>query len=393
MESRIFIFKRQKQPKTETWSKFKKMIPFLNFKDLNINYKTELIDALSDVIDSGHYILGKKVQSFEEKFSNDCGTKHTIGVGNGLDALTIIIRGYKELGIFKEGDEILVPANTYIASIIAITENRLRPVLIEPDIETYNINVELLEKHITERTKGIMTVHLYGRVSYSEKMKNVAEKYGLKIIEDASQSAGAEYKRRKAGNLGDACGISFYPSKNLGALGDAGAITTNDEALAEVVRSLRNYGSEKKYYNKRLGVNSRLDELQAAILEVKLKYLNKDNDIRISIAKKYLENIKNLKIILPKSVEDRSHVWHLFVIRVDNRKRFMKYMYENGVDTMIHYPVPPHKQKAYRVWNDKSYPITEKIHKEVVSLPLHPNLSEKDINIIIHACNSYEANI
>ncbi len=365
------------------------MIPFLNFKDLNSKYKEELMDVISGVIDSGQYILGDRVKSFENKFSKYCDVANTIGTGNGLDALTLIIRAYKELGIFCEGDEILVPANTYIASILSVTENNLNPVLVEPDIDTYNIDVDLLEKHVTKRTKGILTVHLYGLVSYSEKMQAIADKYHLKIIEDSAQAAGAEYKGKKVGALGDAGGISFYPSKNLGALGDAGAVTTNDTRLAEVIRALRNYGSDKKYYNEYIGVNSRLDELQAAVLEVKLKYLDQENNTRIEIAKKYLNGINNKKLILPKEVTDNSHIWHLFVMQVNDRKEFAKHLLDNGVDSMIHYPIPPHKQKAYAGWNDKKYPITEKIHKTVISLPLNPNLSEEETDKIIKVCNAF----
>ena len=365
------------------------MIPFLDFKDLNLPYKKKLMAAIAAVIDSGRYILGSKVEEFENKFSRYCGVKETIGTGNGLDALTLIIRAYKELGVFKEDDEILVPANTYIASILAITENRLKPILIEPDINTYNIDDRLLEKYINKKTKAILTVHLYGRVSYSKKIQAIAQKYGLKIIEDCAQAHGAMYEGKKVGNLGDVAGFSFYPSKPLGALGDAGAVTTNDKKLAEVIRALRNYGSHKKYYNNYTGINSRLDEFQAAILLVKLKYLDENNNKRRKIAELYLNNIKNNKLILPKIEVQKSNVWHLFVIRAENRDKFFKYMLKNGIETLVHYPVPPHKQKAYHKWKDLKHPITEEIHNTVISLPLYQTMQKKEILKIIKACNGY----
>lgn len=365
------------------------MIPFLDFKDLNVPHKKELMTAVSAVIDSGQYILGEKVKLFEKEFSKYCGVKETIGTGNGLDALILIIRAYKEMGIFHEGDEILVPANTYIASILAITENRLKPVLVEPDIKTYNIDGALLEKYVTKKTKAILIVHLYGRVSYSEKMRAIAKKYNLKIIEDCAQAHGAMFKNKKVGNLGDASGFSFYPSKNLGGLGDGGAVTTNDKKLAGIIRALRNYGSYKKYYNKYQGINSRLDELQAAILLVKLKYLDKDNDKRRKIAKMYISNIKNNKLVLPNMGDDESNVWHLFVVRVKNRNKFSKHLTKHGIGFLVHYPVPPHKQKAFVSWNKYRYPITEEIHNTVISLPLHPTMTNQEILRVIKACNNY----
>ncbi len=369
------------------------MIPFLNFKDLNASYKKELLDAISAVIDSGQYILGEKVTQFEAEFSKYTGVKHTIGTGNGLDALTLIIRGYKELDIFNEGDEILVPANTYIASILAITENRLKPVLVEPNINAYNIDVNLLEKAITKKTKAILVVHLYGQVGYSDEIQKIASKHGLKLIEDSAQAAGAVYKGRKVGSLGDAGGISFYPSKNLGAIGDAGAVTTNDDRLAEVIRALRNYGSHVKYHNEYKGVNSRLDEVQAAVLSVKLKYVDQENNKRRAIAKQYIQGIKNEKLILPTLADagnEDSHVWHLFVVRTKNREQFQKYLTDKGIGTLIHYPVPPHKQPAYKEWNSDSYPLTEEIHETVISLPLHPHLTDEEVMHVVEACNQYK---
>lgn len=365
------------------------MIPFLNLKDLNAPYRKELLDAIAEVIDSGHYILGPKVESFEKEFSKYCGVKYTLGTGNGLDALTLIFRAYKEMGVFHEGNEILVPANTYIASVLSITENRLTPVLVEPNINTYNLDDDLLEKHITKKTKAILTVHLYGRVGYSNKMQKVAEKYGLKIIEDGSQAHGAEYGGKKVGNLGDAAGFSLYPSKPLGALGDAGAVTTNDRKLAEMIRTLRNYGSHKKYHNLYKGVNSRLDEMQAAILLVKLKYLDKENEKRRKIAERYLKSIKNDKLLLPKVIDRKSHVWHVFAVRTKERNKFAEYLSGRGIETLVHYPIPPHKQKAYFEWSKQKYPITEEIHNTVISLPLYQTMQEKEISQIIKVCNEY----
>ncbi len=364
------------------------MIPFLDFKDLNAEYKQELMDAISDVIDSGRYILGPRVEEFEKKFAEYCGVKEVIGTGNGLDALTLIIRGYKELGVFREGDEIIVPANTYIATILAIAENHLKPVLVEPDLGTGNIDEKLLEKHITKKTKAILTVHLYGRIAYSETMAKIAKKHKLKIIEDCAQSQGAIYKGKKAGSLGDAAGFSFYPSKNLGALGDAGAVTTSDRKLAAVVRAIRNYGSNNKYYNLYKGVNSRLDEIQAAVLLVKLKYLDRDNEKRRVIARRYLQEISNPALAMPLDFGD-AHVWHLFTVRPQNRKKFQKYLMDQGIDSVIHYPVAPHKQRAFKEWNRRSYPISEKIHATIVSLPLYPGMPEEDMSAVIRACNSY----
>lgn len=365
------------------------MIPFLNLEDLNSPYRKELLKAIANVIDSGKYILGPKVESFEKEFSKYCGVKFTIGVGNGLDALTLIFRAYKELGIFYEGDEILVPANTYIASILSVTENRLKPILVEPDINTYNIDDKLLEKHITKKTKAILAVHLYGQIGYSSKMKKVADKYGLKIIEDGAQAHGAEYKGKKAGNLGDAAGFSLYPSKPLGALGDAGVVTTNDEKLVEMIRALRNYGSHKKYYNLYKGINSRLDEMQAAILLIKLKYLDKENEKRRKIAERYLKNIKNDKLLLPEVIDKKSHVWHVFAVLTKERNKFAEYLSNRGIETLVHYPIPPHKQKAYSEWSKQKYPITDEIHKTEISLPLYQSMREKEILQIIKACDEY----
>ncbi len=365
------------------------MIQFLDLKSINDQYKKELLDAIQNVTNSGWYILGEEVERFEKEFANYCGTKYAVGVGSGLDALRLIIRGYKELEIFKEKEEIIVPANTYIASILAITEERLIPVLVEPDLETYLIDPEKIEEKITERTKAIMVVHLYGQTCDMDKIWKIAKKYNLKIIEDSAQAHGAFYKDKKAGNLGDASGFSFYPGKNLGALGDGGVVTTNDKELAEVVIALRNYGSHKKYEHKYKGLNSRLDELQAAILRVKLKYLDEEIKKRRIISNHYLENIKNEKIILPKLQNEKKHVWHLFVIRTKNRDKLQLYLYEKGIQTMIHYPIPPHRQQAFKEWNTLSLPITEKIHDEVLSLPIYGTLSMDNVDYIVKTINKF----
>ncbi|WP_299238821.1 DegT/DnrJ/EryC1/StrS family aminotransferase [Sulfurihydrogenibium sp.] len=366
------------------------MIPFLDLKKLNAQYRDELIEACTRVIDSGWYILGKEVEEFEKEFANYCGTKYAIGVGNGLDALTLILRAYKELGILSDGDEVIVPANTYIATILAITNNNLIPVLVEPDIDTYLIDPDKIEENITSKTKAIMVVHLYGQTCEMDKINEIAKKYNLKVIEDSAQSHGAYYKDKRSGNLADASGFSFYPGKNLGALGDAGAITTNDDQLAEVLKALRNYGSRKKYENIYKGVNSRLDEIQAAILRVKLKYLDEEIERRRKIARFYLENIKNNNIILPKVREDSNHVWHLFVIRTEKRDKLQKYLLDKGIHTLIHYPIPPHKQIAYKEWNDRSYPITEKISREVLSLPISGVLTLEEAEKVIEAINEFD---
>jgi len=363
------------------------MIKFLDLKKLNLQYGRELLEACKRVLESGWYILGEEVKKFEEEFANYCGTRYAIGVGNGLDALKLIIRGYKELGIFKEGDEIIVPSNTYIATILAISENRLKPTLVEPKLDTYLIDPEKIEEKITERTRAIMVVHLYGQTCEMDKIWEIAKKYDLKIIEDSAQAHGAFYKDKRAGNLGDASGFSFFPSKNLGALGDGGAITTNDKELAEVIRALRNYGSHKKYENLYKGVNSRLDELQAGILRVKLKYLDEENNKRKQIAKYYLENIKNEKVVLPKVITDS--VWHLFVVRTKERNVLQKYLQEKGIQTLIHYPIPPHKQKAYKEWNRLSFPITEKIHNEVLSLPISPVMEREEVEKVVKVVNDF----
>jgi len=367
------------------------MIPFLDLKKINQSFPEEIIENISEVMKSGWYILGEKVMAFENEFSKYCGVKETIGTANGLDALTLIFRAYKELGVMKDGDEVLVPSNTYIASILSITENNLAPILVEPDIESYNINENLIEEKITENTKAIMIVHLYGQVAFTDKIGEIAKFFNLKIIEDSAQAHGAELNGVKTGNFGNASGFSFYPSKNLGCLGDGGAVTTNDPKLAETIRALRNYGSIVKYENKYKGVNSRLDELQAAILSVKLKYLDKENTRRIEIANYYCDNIKNDKIVLPAKFNTNllSHIYHLFVIRTKDRNHLKEYLLDNGIGSDIHYPIPPHKQMAYKEWSNHSYPISEEIHDTVLSIPAGLHLSDGDVEKITTVLNRY----
>ena len=364
-------------------------IPFLDLAKVNHPYRKSIILAISKVIESGSLILGNALSEYENQFSDYCRVNNVIGTGNGLDALTLIIRAYKEMGIFKEGDEIIVPANTYIASILAITECCLEPVFIEPNINTYNIDERLIEPKITSKTKAIMLVHLYGKISFTKAIKKLADNYKLKIIEDCAQSCGATYYGKKSGGLRDAAGFSFYPTKNLGALGDAGAVTTNDDQLSETIKFLRNYGSQTKYINKYRGVNSRMDEMQAAILLVKLKCLDQNNKVRRKIAEYYIDNIINDNLILPLRQNDESHVWHLFVIRTEKRDTFQKYLRKNGIETLIHYPIPPYKQEAYKSYNSHNYPITEKIHKTILSIPLNTALTENEIKRIVSVCNQY----
>lgn len=364
-----------------------KMIKFLDLQKINLQYKDELVETYNRVLNSGWFLLGQELQSFENNYSNYCGVKHTLGVANGLDALTLIIKAYKELGIFNDGDEIIVPSNTYIASILAISQNNLNPVLVEPDLSTYNINPALIENHLTEKTKAIMVVHLYGQLCDMPEINRIASKYNLKVIEDCAQAHGASLEGKKAGAWSDAAGHSFYPGKNLGALADGGAITTNDDELAEIIKALRNYGSHKKYENIYQGVNSRLDELNAAFLNVKLQYLDDVIERRKTVADFYLNNINHPEIILPGSENINSHVWHLFVIRCGERNKLQEYLTQKEVQTLIHYPVPPHKQKAYREWNCLSYPISEKIHNEVLSLPMSEVLTTEEVQKITDTIN------
>ncbi|EMM5120252.1 DegT/DnrJ/EryC1/StrS family aminotransferase [Providencia stuartii] len=370
------------------------MINFLDLKIINAQYDQELKKACARVINSGWYITGNELKIFEENFAHYCGTKYTIGVANGLDALTLVLRAWKELGKLKTGDEVIVQANTYIASVLAITENDLVPVFVEPDTNTYNLSIEGIKSAITDKTKVILPVHLYGQISPMPEIMAIAQQHGLLVLEDCAQSHGASIEGKKAGNWGDAAGFSFYPGKNLGALGDAGAITTNDDELAKTLQALRNYGSHQKYLNLYQGVNSRLDEIQAAMLNVKLKYLDNETLIRQKVALTYLENLNNPLIKLPLTADEyrnnqQSHVWHLFVIATSHRDLLQKHLIEQGVQTLIHYPTPPHKQQAYSQYRNLSLPLTEKIHNEVLSIPISPTLTNNDILTIVQACNSF----
>lgn len=365
------------------------MIKFLDIQKITQKNADEIKQAVNKVIDSGWYLLGNEVKDFEKKFSTFCGVEHTIGVANGLDALRLILRSYIEMGFMAYGDEVIVPANTYIASILAITENQLKPVLVEPSIFTYNIDDSKIEAAITPRTKAIMIVHLYGLCAFNERIRNICKKYNLKLIEDNAQAQGALYEGFRTGSLGDASGTSFYPGKNLGAFGDAGAVTTNDPNLADAVRKLANYGSKVKYEHEYAGLNSRMDEIQAAILNVKLKYLDEDTKRRRAIARRYLRMITNPKIVLPSVLLEENHVWHLFTVRTSFRDKLQKYLSENDIQTVIHYPTPPHRQKAYKCLNHLSFPITEKIHNEILSLPISPVLTDREVNKIVAAVNDY----
>jgi dTDP-4-amino-4,6-dideoxygalactose transaminase len=383
------------------------MIPFLDLKKINQPYETAFQEKLKLVLDNGWYILGKEVETFEKAFAEYCQTQYCIGVGNGFDALVLIFKGYIQLGKLQKGDEVIVPANTYIASILAILQADLIPVLVEPKLETYNINPALIEEKITSKTKAILVVHLYGQLAEMDKINEIANRNNLLVVEDAAQSHGAfgnskknkfqipntdvleNNLKSKISNLKSATAYSFYPGKNLGCLGDGGAINTNDPELAKVLFSLRNYGSDKKYFNEYIGVNSRLDELQAAFLNAKLPNLNSDNDKRQIIAKRYLAEIKNDKITRPFWDLSNNHVFHLFVIRTSKREDLQAYLSENNIQTVIHYPVPAHKQQALKDWNNLSYPITEKIHNEVLSLPISPVLTDEEVSFIVDVLNRY----
>ena len=366
------------------------MIPFLSLKDVTALHGEEINEAVSRVVNGGWYLQGEENNRFEADYSAYIGTKYTVGCGNGLDALIWIFRAYIEMGVMKPGDEVIVPANTYIASILAITENDLKPVLVEPSIDTYQIDDHLIEAAITDRTRAILIVHLYGQCAYTDRIGELCKKYNLKLVEDNAQAHGCKFNGRRTGSLGDAAGHSFYPGKNLGALGDAGAVTTDDKELADTIRSLANYGSTRKYVFKYKGRNSRLDEIQAAVLDVKLKYLDEDNLRRRKVAQYYIENIKNPEIIRPKVADWDAHVFHIFSIRTENRDELQKYLTENGIQTVIHYPIPPHKQECYREWNNLSFPITEKIHDEELSLPMGPAMTEEEMKFVVDVINRWK---
>lgn len=366
------------------------MIKFLDLQKITQKHSDEIHEAVSRVIDSGWYLQGKENEKFETNYASYIGTNYTIGCANGLDALIWIFRAYIEMGIMKPGDEVIVPANTYIASILSISENGLKPILVEPDIETYQLDDSKIEEAITERTKAILIVHLYGQCAYTDKIGMLCKKYKLKLVEDNAQAHGCKFNGRKTGSLGDAAGHSFYPGKNLGSLGDGGAVTTNDEELAKVVRALANYGSQKKYVFKYCGRNSRLDEIQAAVLDVKLKHLDEDTMIRKNIAKYYIEHIANPQIILPMVKDWDAYVSHIFPIRCNKRDELQKYLSDNGIQTIIHYPIPPHKQECYKGWNNLSFPITEQIHNEELSLPMGPTVSEEEVKTVTEFINQFK---
>ena len=367
--------------------------PFLDLKSANSLYQEELVQAFQRVLQSGWYIQGEEVKKFERAFANYCGTKHCIGVANGLDALTLTFRAWKELGKLKAGDEVIVPANTYIASILAITENQLKPILVDPNPTTYNLDYRQIENEITPNTKAILVVHLYGQISPMPEILKLAKQHNLLVLEDSAQAHGASLGGKKTGNWGDASGFSFYPGKNLGALGDAGAITTNCSELAETVRAISNYGGLKKYENVYQGVNSRLDEIQAAVLSVKLKHLDKEISHRRRIAQTYLKTIANPLIVAPPSTDPlikEQHVWHLFVVRCEKRDKLKAFLEEKGIQTLIHYPIPPHKQQAYQQLNKMILPVTEQIHQQVLSLPIGPTLTVDEAIRISEVCNRFD---
>ncbi|BCX51235.1 aminotransferase [Comamonas testosteroni] len=371
------------------------MIPFLDLQSINAQYRPELIEACTRVIDSGWYIGGNELSQFEQEFSAYCGSAHCIGVANGLDALILALRAWMELGRLQPGDEVIVPSNTYIASILAISANGLMPVLVEPDAASFNLSPANVRIAITAKTRAILPVHLYGRLADMPAIMALARDYGLLVLEDAAQAHGAAIDGKKAGSWGDAAGFSFYPGKNLGALGDAGAITTNDSELANTLRALRNYGSHEKYKNLFKGVNSRLDEIQAAMLRVKLRHLDSEKLRRQQIAIAYTKGINHPAIVLPihKSGAQNleNHSFHLYVIRCRQREALQKHLSVNGIQTLIHYPIPPHKQEAYTEWNMQSYPLTESMHRDVLSLPMGPTMRDADAQIVISAVNSFEA--
>ena len=365
------------------------MIPYLDLKKINAPYRDKIDKSIREVLDSGWYIKGDKVEEFERELANYCQTNFAIGVANGLDALRIILMSYMEMNRLNKGDEILVPANTFIATMLAVSSLGLVPILVEPNESTFNLDETLLKNHISKKTKAILLVHLYGKVCFSEKIKLFAKNYNLLLVEDNAQALGAKWNGKKTGSLTPAGALSFYPGKNLGAMGDGGAITTNDKELGTICQAIANYGSTQKYVHKYKGLNSRLDEIQAAILLVKLSYLDHVNQHRRMIAIQYRNKIKNPKLILPTTDKEEEHVWHIFALRAKSRNQLQKHCLKNGIQTSIHYPTPPHKQIAYKQWNTQTFPITETIHNEELSIPLNESLTKDEINRIINTLNSY----
>ena len=365
------------------------MIPYLDLHKINHPYEQEFLGKVQHIFDSSRYILGEQLLDFEQKFANHCGTTRCLGVANGLDALTLIFKAYIELGKLQYGDEVIVPANTYIASILAIINAGLKPIMADTNLLNYNLTVKSIEAHINPNTKAIMMVHLYGQVTEAKAIKTLAQKHNLLIVEDAAQAHGAVCDGMKAGAIGDAAGFSFYPGKNLGCLGDGGAVTTNDDDLANCISALRNYGSEMKYHNKYQGVNSRLDEIQAAFLSLKLPDLDQNNQRRREIAKRFLQEINNPKIALPSLDNEEAHTFHVFAIRVEHREKFQHFLLSQGVQTLIHYPIAPHKQKGMKAFADLRLPLSELIHQQIVSLPCHQMLTNDEVSQIIDAVNAY----
>jgi len=365
------------------------MVKLLDLQKITAMHRDEYDMAIRSVLDAGWFLQGHANQQFESDYAQYVGTKHCVAVANGLDALKLIIRGYKELGVFHDGDEIIVPANTYIATILAITDNNLVPVLVEPTWEYLEIDIDKVEEAITPKTRGVMTVHLYGRIAYNDKLSAICKSHGLKLMEDCAQSHGCEWNGRKTGALGDAAAHSFYPGKNLGAFGDAGAVTTDDEELATVIRALANYGSQKKYVFRYVGMNSRMSEIDAAVLDVKLKYLDEDNKKRQQLADYYYTHISNPLIALPKRIADDNNVYHQFPIFCERRDELQTYLTEHDIQTLIHYPIPPHKQECYRQWNSRLYPITEKIHAQELSIPMNQSITEDEATEVVERLNSF----
>lgn len=365
------------------------MINYLSLQKITALHESEITTAVNQVLHSGWYLQGEHIALFEKNYAQYIGTKYCVTCGNGLDALCLILRAYIELGLLKEGDEVIVPANTYIATILSITENHLIPILVEPDINTLEIDELLIEQAITPRTRAIMLVHLYGRCAYTAFIGNICKRHNLLLLEDNAQAHGCHFGNKRTGSLSHAAAHSFYPGKNLGALGDAGAVTTDNEQLAQTIRSLANYGSTRKYEFTFKGKNSRMDEIHAAVLNVKLPYLDKENQRRKQIAKAYLEGINNPQITLIKD-NDRDNVYHIFPILSPSRDRLQNYLKDNGIVTMIHYPIPPHQQEAYKEWSEQHYPITEFIHQQELSLPCNPTMTDEEVYQIIDSINMYQ---